>query len=106
MVAFASHSIYSKHYCFLFVMFLVVPLALTCAIGIIVNMIFSFVSVVKVVYRDYDMWNPDSINCASPAFFSAFTYITISLVPRPIPSFSMLHAEKREGLVSEVTCVT
>ena len=31
-----------------------------------------------------------------------------SLVPRPIPSFSMLHAEKQEGLVSEVTwlCVT
>ena len=29
-----------------------------------------------------------------------------SLVPRPIPSFSMLHAEKREGLVSEVTCDT
>ena len=27
-----------------------------------------------------------------------------SLVPRPIPSFSMLHAEKREGLVREVTC--
>ena len=28
----------------------------------------------------------------------------LSLVPRPIPSFSMLHAEKREGLVSEITC--
>ena len=29
----------------------------------------------------------------------------ISLVPRPIPSFSMLHAEKwEEGLVREVTC--
>ena len=27
-----------------------------------------------------------------------------SLVPRPIPSFSMLHAEKWEGLVSEITC--
>ena len=24
--------------------------------------------------------------------------------PRPIPNFSMLHAEKREGLVHEVTC--
>ena len=61
-------------------MFLAVPLALICAIGIIVNVIFSFVSVVKVVYRDYDMWNPDSINCASPAFFSAFTYVTIEFV--------------------------
>ena len=28
-----------------------------------------------------------------------------SLIPRPIPSFSMLHAEKREGLVSEITCL-
>ena len=27
-----------------------------------------------------------------------------SLVPRPIPSFSMLHAEKRESLVREITC--
>ena len=26
--------------------------------------------------------------------------------PGPIPSFSMLHAEKRKGLVREVTCVT
>ena len=25
---------------------------------------------------------------------------------RPLPAFSMLHAEKREGLVREVTCVT
>ena len=29
-----------------------------------------------------------------------------SLVPRPIPSFSMLHTEKWEGLVREITCVT
>ena len=27
-----------------------------------------------------------------------------SLVTRPIPSFSMLHAEKREGLVCKITC--
>ena len=27
-----------------------------------------------------------------------------SLVPRPIPSFSMFHTEKQEGLVHEVTC--
>ena len=27
----------------------------------------------------------------------------VSLVRRPIPSFSMLHAEKQEGLVSVVT---
>ena len=32
--------------------------------------------------------------------------ILASLVPRPISSFSMLHAEKREGLVREITCVT
>ena len=80
MIAFTSHSIHSKYYCFLFVMFLVVPLALICAVGIIVNVIFSFVSIVKVVYRDYDIWNPDNINCASPAFFSAFTYVTIEFV--------------------------
>ena len=31
---------------------------------------------------------------------------TNSLVPRPIPRFSMLHAEKQEGLVCKITCVT
>ena len=35
---------------------------------------------------------------------SKYNQLTSSLVPRPIPSFSMLHAEKREGLVSEITC--
>ena len=29
-------------------------------------------------------------------------YTAHRLVPRPIPSLSMLHAEKREGLVREV----
>ena len=29
----------------------------------------------------------------------------VALVPKPIPSVSMLHAEKQEGLVHEVTCV-
>ena len=29
-----------------------------------------------------------------------------SLVPRPIPSFSMLHAEKRESLVCKIMCMT
>ena len=29
-----------------------------------------------------------------------------SLVPRPIPTFSMLHAEKGEGLVSEIMHVS
>ena len=28
-----------------------------------------------------------------------------SLVPRPIPSFSMFHAEKQEGLASEIMCM-
>ena len=29
-----------------------------------------------------------------------------SLASQATPSFSMLHAEKREGLVREITCVT
>ena len=28
-----------------------------------------------------------------------------SVVPRPIPSFSMLHTEKQEGLICKVTCM-
>ena len=39
------------------------------------------------------------------AYLETNLYQTVSLVPRPIPSFSMLHAEKlEEGLVREVTC--
>ena len=34
------------------------------------------------------------------------THCVASLIPKPIPSFSMFYAEKHEGLVSEVTCVT
>ena len=30
----------------------------------------------------------------------------ITLVPRSIPSFSMFHAEKRDGLGDKITCVT
>ena len=32
-------------------------------------------------------------------------HVRRSLVPRPLPAFSMLHAEKREGLVSKITCM-
>ena len=32
--------------------------------------------------------------------------VFVGFVPRPLPSFLMLHAEKWEGLVREVTCVT
>ena len=45
-------------------------------------------------------YSPESLS------LSHCSWVTHSLVPRPIPSFSMLHAEKREGLVREITCVT
>ena len=31
---------------------------------------------------------------------------SVVLCPQALPSFSMLHAEKLEGLILEVTCVT
>ena len=46
-------------------------------------------------------------NPATPsdlAIHHAFHLAGCSLVPRPIPNFSMLHAEKQEGLVHEITC--
>ena len=36
-------------------------------------------------------------------YSSVVQWLPNSLVPRPIPSFSMLHVEKREGLVHEIT---
>ena len=30
-------------------------------------------------------------------------YVMSSLVPRPIPSFSMFHTEKQDGLIREIT---
>lgn len=39
-------------------------------------------------------------------FTSTYMSVLGSLVPRPIPSFSMFHAEKQEGLVLEITWTT
>ena len=44
-------------------------------------------------------------NMLAPVSGKSLTMVrgSTSLIPRPIPSFLMLHAEKWEGLVSEVT---
>jgi hypothetical protein len=63
--------------CFLVILVLLIILA---AIGIGANILFSFISVAKVVYGDYEMWNPSNIDCSSPSFFSAFTYVTAEFV--------------------------
>ena len=77
MFLYTSHSIYSQHHCVLIMSFPVVVLALVCMLGIIANLFFSFISVVKVVYAGYNTWRPETINCTSPAFYSAFTYVTV-----------------------------
>ena len=45
-------------------------------IAIATNTSFSFTSVVKVVYGEYNRWNTQNNNCSSPVFYSAFAYVT------------------------------
>ena len=63
---------------------------------------------------------PVKLHCSSESYWSKIIFFILvqliliksvcvcvcSLVPRAIPSFSMLHAEKWEGLVRKITCVT
>ena len=64
----------------------------------------------------YDVKQLVSMDTTMPVVYGSYTLeysalqvsclAGVSLVPSPIPSFSMLHAEKREGLVCDVTCVS
>ena len=80
MFLYTTRNIYSQNHCFLIMLIPVAVLAAVCALGIVANLLFSFISVVKVVYVDYNKWSPDTINCTSPAFYSAFTYVTVEFV--------------------------
>ena len=80
MVLYTSSKIYSENCCFLVMLVPIIVLAFISVVGIAANVLFSFISVVKVVYGDYEMWNPASISCSSPSFFSAFTYVTTEFV--------------------------
>ena len=80
MISYISRSIYLDDSCFYILLFPVAVLVVIGALGILANVLFSFISVVKVVYRDYTMWNPDNIGCSSPAFISAFAYVTIEFI--------------------------
>lgn len=80
MILYTSHKIYLVDGCFLVMLVPVVLLVVINVLGILANVLFSFISVVKVVYGDYEMWNPASISCSSPTFFSAFTYVTSEFI--------------------------
>ena len=82
MILYTSHKVYLEDHCYLIMLGSVIVLAVIVVLGIAANMLFSFISVAKVVYGDYNniMWNPSNIDCSSPSFFSAFTYITTEFV--------------------------
>jgi hypothetical protein len=80
MIIYTGHKVYLENCCFLVLLIPVILLAVIVVAGIVANVFFSFISVAKVVYGDYDMWNPANINCSSPSFLSAFTYVTTELV--------------------------
>ena len=80
LILYTSYKIYSEDRCLLIMLVPVVVLAIICILGIVSNVLVSFVSIVKVVYGDYRVWNPHGSNCTSPAFFSGFTYVTIEFV--------------------------
>ena len=71
---------FKDHFYFMMILIPLVILAFMCVLAIIANVLFSFVSVVKVVYRDFSMWKAENIDCTSPAFYSAFTYVTLEFV--------------------------
>ena len=80
MILYTSSKIYSENCCFLVMLVPIIVLAFISVVGVAANVLFSFISVVKVVYGDHEMWNPASISCNSPSLFSAFTYITAEFV--------------------------
>ena len=80
MILCTSVKVYLEDSCLLLMLIPVVVLTVIVAIGVVANVLFSFISVVKVVYGDYEMWNPASIDCSSPSFLSAFTYVTAEFV--------------------------
>jgi hypothetical protein len=80
MIIYTSHKVYLEDCCFLVLLIPVILLAVIVVLGIVANMLFSFISVTEVVYGDFEMWNPSNIDCSSPSFFSAFTYFTTELV--------------------------
>ena len=80
MILYTSSKIYSEDGCVLVMLIPVIVLAFIGVVGVVANVLFSFISVVKVVYGDYEMWDPASISCSSPTFLSAFTYITAEFV--------------------------
>ena len=53
---------------------------LICALAIIANYVFSFVSVVKEVYVVGPANNDTVTRCTSPAFYTAFTYVTVEFI--------------------------
>ena len=80
MILCTSVKVYLEDSCLLLMLIPVVVLTVIVAIGVVANVLFSFISVVKVVYGDYEMWNPANINCSSPSFLSAFTYVTAEFI--------------------------
>ena len=80
MILYTSVKVYLEKSCFAFMLCPVVALIVIVVAGIIANVLFSFISVVKVVYGDYEMWNPANISCSSPSFLSAFTYVTAEFI--------------------------
>ena len=63
-----------QHVCFIV---LFGTLSIVCALAIVANTLFSFISIVKIVYLEYTAYTAD---CSSPAFYSAFIYVTIEFI--------------------------
>ena len=80
MILYTSYKVYLEDCCFLVMLVPVIVLAVIVVVGIVANILFSFISVAKVVYGDYELWSPSNIDCSSPSFFSAFSYLTAEFV--------------------------
>ena len=65
-----------------YLMFIIVLIiiGIICALAIVANYVFSFVSVVEQVYVVGPASNDTATKCMSPAFYTAFTYVTVEFI--------------------------
>ena len=64
LILYTSSKIYSGDGCVLVMLVPVIVLVFIGVVGVVANLLFSFISVVKAIYGDYEMWDPASITGA------------------------------------------
>ena len=77
---FSLGSGYSGMCKYLEIAIVIITVGIISTLAIIANYVFSFVSIVKEVYVGGPASNDTVANCTSPAFYTAFTYVTVEFI--------------------------